>query len=185
MIITIVHDEHALHGRPPPTRSNNHSKSTINNSSYTANANNMCFLFLFLFILFVITRWPCSAWPPAPDPRRGQPTPNLLTKTAWLKLSGNFPVGLGIPPLSHPAWVLPESNPLKSRILVRRFAVPAAVKILVPFGLAQALWNRNVMHTAPDEWQGSEIYQVPITPKANLHGTVFGYLTDAISDIRF
>ena len=49
------------------------------------------------------------------------PTKIIPTKTAWLKLSGRFPMGLGIPPLN--IKILLESNPLKSRILVRRLAV--------------------------------------------------------------
>ena len=57
---------------------------------------------------------------------RGPSTPDLPTKItptkiAGLKLSGKFPMGLGIPPLELP--ILLESNPLKSRILVRRLAV--------------------------------------------------------------
>ena len=40
----------------------------------------------------------------------------IPSKIAWLKLSGNFPAGLGIPPLE--SRILLESNPLKSRILV-------------------------------------------------------------------
>ena len=45
----------------------------------------------------------------------------LTSKIAWLELSGRIPMGLGIPP--HKIKVLLESNPLKSRILVRRLAV--------------------------------------------------------------
>ena len=53
-------------------------------------------------------------------------TPNLLTniiptKVAWLKLSGKFPMGLGIPPLR--IEIMFESNPLKSIMLVWRFAI--------------------------------------------------------------
>ena len=44
-----------------------------------------------------------------------------LLKIAWLRLSRKFPVGLGIPLLK--TKVLLESNPLQSRILVRRLAV--------------------------------------------------------------
>ena len=49
-------------------------------------------------------------------------TPNLPTnityaKIAWLKLSGKFSMGLGIPPLR--IRILLESNPLKSRIYTR------------------------------------------------------------------
>ena len=54
-------------------------------------------------------------------------TPNLRTKIiptkiAWLKLSGRFPMGLGVPPLK--IKILLESNPPKSRISVRRSGVP-------------------------------------------------------------
>ena len=45
-----------------------------------------------------------------------------LLRFARLKLSGKFPMGLGIPPLR--IKFLLESKPLKSRILVRRLAVP-------------------------------------------------------------
>ena len=53
-------------------------------------------------------------------------TPNLPTKIipttiARLKLSGKFPMGLEIPPLT--IKILLESNPLKSRILVWRLAI--------------------------------------------------------------
>ena len=53
-------------------------------------------------------------------------TPNLptnisTTKIAWLKLSRRFPMDMRIPPLR--IKILLESNPLKSRILVRRLAV--------------------------------------------------------------
>ena len=52
--------------------------------------------------------------------------PNLLTKIipakiARLKLSGKFPIALGIPPLI--IKIMHESNPLKSTMLVRRLAV--------------------------------------------------------------
>ena len=48
------------------------------------------------------------------------PTKIIPTKTFWLKVSGNFPKDLRIPPLK--IKILLESNPLKSRILVRRLA---------------------------------------------------------------
>ena len=48
-------------------------------------------------------------------------TPNLSIKTAWLKLSGKFSMGLGIPPLK--IKIMFESNPVKPGILVRRLAV--------------------------------------------------------------
>ena len=56
------------------------------------------------------------------------PTPNLPTKIIPIeirrrKLSGTFPMGLRISPLN--IEILLESNPLKSRILVRRLAVSA------------------------------------------------------------
>ena len=65
-------------------------------------------------------------------PREGCPvirigsTPDLPTKIimhakiARLKLSRRFPVGQGIPPLE--IKILLESNPLKSRVFVRRLA---------------------------------------------------------------
>ena len=48
------------------------------------------------------------------------PTKIMPTKIRWLNISRKFPMGLGIPPLE--VKILPESNPLKSRILVRRWA---------------------------------------------------------------
>ena len=54
------------------------------------------------------------------------PTPNLPTKIIpakirWLNVSGKFPMGMGIPPLR--IKIMLESDPPKSRILVRRLAV--------------------------------------------------------------
>ena len=54
-------------------------------------------------------------------------TPNLPTgiipiKIARLKLSGKSPMDMSIPPLRFK--IMLESNPLKSRILVRKSAVP-------------------------------------------------------------
>ena len=52
-------------------------------------------------------------------------TPNLPkimpTKICWLKTYSKFPMGLGIPPLE--IKIMLESNPLTSRILVRRLGV--------------------------------------------------------------
>ena len=55
-----------------------------------------------------------------------QATPNLPTKIVptkirWLKTSGEFPMDMIISPLNMK--ILLQSNPLKSRILVRRLAV--------------------------------------------------------------
>ena len=50
------------------------------------------------------------------------PSQIIHTEIAWLKLSGKFPMDLRIPPLN--IKIVLESNPLKSRILVRRLAVP-------------------------------------------------------------
>ena len=44
------------------------------------------------------------------------PTKSLPAKIRWLKSSGKFPTGLGIPPLK--LKIMFESSPLKSRILV-------------------------------------------------------------------
>ena len=52
------------------------------------------------------------------------PTKIMPTKIAWLKYSGKFPMDIRIPPLK--IKILLESNPLKSRILVRRLAVPVS-----------------------------------------------------------
>ena len=49
------------------------------------------------------------------------PTKIIPTKIRWLELSGKFLMGLRIPSLN--IKIMLESNPLKSRILVRRSAV--------------------------------------------------------------
>ena len=63
-------------------------------------------------------------------PRSYLRAPNLLikilpTKIRWLKLSGKFPMNVIISPLN--IEILLESNPLKSRSLVRRLAVAPTV----------------------------------------------------------
>ena len=45
----------------------------------------------------------------------------IPTKIPWLNISGMIFMGMGIPP--HKFKIMLESNPLKSRILVRRLAV--------------------------------------------------------------
>ena len=52
------------------------------------------------------------------------PTKIIPAKIRFLKLSGKFPMDMRIPPLD--IEMLLESNPLKSRILVRRLAVAGA-----------------------------------------------------------
>ena len=49
-----------------------------------------------------------------------RPMKNLPTKVRCLKISGKFPMGLGIPPLEFKTLL--ESNPPKSGILARRLA---------------------------------------------------------------
>ena len=49
------------------------------------------------------------------------PTEIIPTKIRRLELSGRFPVDMRVPPLEIKIQL--ESNPLKSRILVRRLAV--------------------------------------------------------------
>ena len=51
------------------------------------------------------------------------PTKIILTKIAWLKLSGRSPMDMRIPPLEIKIFL--ESSPLKSRIVVRRLAIRA------------------------------------------------------------
>ena len=51
------------------------------------------------------------------------PTSIVPTNIAWLKLSGNSPMGLRIPPLR--IMTMLESNPLKSTMLVGRLGVSA------------------------------------------------------------
>ena len=54
-------------------------------------------------------------------PAKNLPAKKLLAKIRWLKTSGKIPMGLGISPLN--IIIMPESNPLKSRISVRGLAV--------------------------------------------------------------
>ena len=61
---------------------------------------------------------PRPAWVSSPD----LPTKIIPAKTPWLKTSGIFPMDLRIPSLKDKMLI--ESTPLKSRILVRRLAVP-------------------------------------------------------------
>ena len=70
-------------------------------------------------------QWFAGGWI---HPRRF--TPNLSTKIIptkiprlKLKLSGEFPMDLGIPP--HKLKIMLESSPPKSRVLVRRLAIDA------------------------------------------------------------
>ena len=64
----------------------------------------------------------CIAYSLARGHAPNLPSKMMPTKIAWFKSSGEFPMGLGIPPFM--IKILLESNPLKSRILVRRLAVP-------------------------------------------------------------
>ena len=58
---------------------------------------------------------------------------SLLNKIRRLKLSGEFPMGLGIPPLN--IKIMLGSNPLKSRILVGRLAIHGAAGLgILPSG---------------------------------------------------
>ena len=52
------------------------------------------------------------------DRKAHLPTKIILTKICRLNIFGEFPMGLGIPPLTHN--IMLQSNPLKSMILVRR-----------------------------------------------------------------
>ena len=52
------------------------------------------------------------------------PTNTIPTKTAWLRLSRKFPMGLGIPPLI--IKIMLESEPLTSIMLVGRLGVRRA-----------------------------------------------------------
>ena len=63
--------------------------------------------------------WRTRLQPEAPTPNL--PTKIIPTKIARLKLSGRFPIDMKFPPLT--IKILLESDPLKSRILVRRLAV--------------------------------------------------------------
>ena len=74
------------------------------------------------------------------------PTKLSPTKIACLKLSGRFPMGLGIPPLK--IKILPESNPLKSRVRVWRLAVGWWSGSGIGMGCAGA-WTRCGHSAAP------------------------------------
>ena len=86
------------------------------------------------------------------------PTKLLPTKIAWLKLSGNFPMDIRIPPLK--TKIMLESNPLKSRILVRRLAV-------VQDG---AIWCRIVQCGAVYSWDYARVSFLCNWPAFNLGG---------------
>ena len=60
------------------------------------------------------------------------PTNIIPTNIAWLKLSGNFPMGLGIPPLN--IKIVLESNPPKPTMLVGRLGARRET-------LASRLWS--------------------------------------------
>ena len=63
----------------------------------------------------------CDAWPTLCMPN---PPTNIIPtniEIVWVKLYGNFPMDLGIPPLI--IKIMLESNPLKSIMLVWRLAV--------------------------------------------------------------
>ena len=69
------------------------------------------------------------------DPSRGTPTPNvptkiIPTKICWLNISGKFSMDMRIPPLN--INIMLESNPLKSRRLVRRLAVNVQKHVASP-----------------------------------------------------
>ena len=70
------------------------------------------------------------------------PTKIISTKIARLKTSRKSPMRLGIPPLK--IKILLESNPLKSRIVVRRLAVEGyeAKKSMVDHGRVNAFVPR-------------------------------------------
>ena len=72
----------------------------------------------FMFWCFSLYWWLFLRLIPTPN----LPTKNLPTKIAWLKLSGKFPLDMRIPPLK--IKIMLESNPPKSRILVRRLTAP-------------------------------------------------------------
>ena len=94
---------------------------------------------IYIYIYILATAPQPSA--PADDRRRADPwccrldrdTPNLPTKISpakirRLKLSGKSPVDMRMKPLK--LKIMFESNPLKSRILVRRSAVTRHVRVL-------------------------------------------------------
>ena len=66
--------------------------------------------------------WLLAVWLFDSDFTPSLPTKIIPTKIVGLKLAGRFPVDLGFPPLQIKTML--EANPLRSRILVRRLAVP-------------------------------------------------------------
>ena len=74
---------------------------------------------------------------------RNLPTKTIPTKIRRLKISRGFPMDLTTPPLK--VTILPESNPLKSRILVRRLAAShnKMVSVITRLKLWFAKENRN------------------------------------------
>ena len=72
---------------------------------------------IYIYIYICIRRPPRSSMP-------NLPTKIIPAKIYWLELSREFPMGLEISPLN--IKIMFESNPLKSRIVVRRLAVHTA-----------------------------------------------------------
>ena len=73
-----------------------------------------------------LTTSKCPLQDATPTPKL--PTKIIPTKIRWLEIDGKFPMDMRIPPLS--TKFLLESNPLKSRICVRRLAVLSLLLLL-------------------------------------------------------
>ena len=88
------------------------------------------------------------------------PTNIIPTNITWLKLSGKFPVGLGIPPVQ--IKIVLESNPLKSTMLLGRLGVFRQPLKRLPRGVAFTgpIWNymwyllcANIFANYDDPWR--------------------------------
>ena len=75
------------------------------------------------------------------------PTKITPTKIAWLKISGKFPMHMRIPPLH--IKITFESNPLKSRISVRRLAVRSRVERSIHVYSRFPKFNRVILGRDP------------------------------------
>ena len=79
-----------------------------------------CYLLFVLLCLFLLpVSSPFLGTRPKGTP--SLPTKIIPAKIPWLKISGKSPMDMRIPPLK--IKIMLDSNPLKSRILVRRLAV--------------------------------------------------------------
>ena len=106
---------------------NNNNNNNINNNNNNNNKhdngkhNDNHYTYVYIYIYRVLAHHLAPACATTPN----LPTKNLPAKIAWLKFCGKLSMDIRIPPLN--IKIMLESNPLKSRILVRRLGVRATV----------------------------------------------------------